>query len=186
MYPFCDTRNKKKCKTAESFSEHLPERHEAILHPRKAEGTKFSSRATAVDGKGRGDDASNRNAFQYNGGWKTRGRKLLACLFHPRNLFTCVDCGREIMVDKETNFKFHSETARYKHYSACSGILTRPSLLPVWSHSVFSGTLKCLEWSAIPLTRMRFSSAPASAINNVWISCRESIVSTGRDRLTIY
>lgn len=100
------------------------------------EGIKFQSRGATNDGKKCGDDASNCSAFQYKHADESEGRyreepKLLASPLIPsrtvRGIYSCVDSGKLWSIKKQISNSV--ETARYKHYSACSGILTANPLI---------------------------------------------------------
>lgn len=56
-----------------------------------------------------------------------------------RGIYSCVDSGKLWSIKKQISNSV--ETARYKHYSACNGIFSPPTL----SHSAFSSTLECFE-----------------------------------------
>lgn len=100
--------------------------------PPKTEGIKFQSRGARNDGKECGDDASNRNAFQYKHADKSEGSRTVESrnYSHPpcstsrmvRGIYSCVDSGKLWSIKKQISNSV--ETARYKHYSACNGILT--------------------------------------------------------------
>lgn len=131
------------CKTAESFSEHLPRHFSGtVRHPPKTRGIKFQSRGSPRRRRDRSDDGRGgmtrrialRSSIREHAEDEGRGRKRAgsyrklpsACVPRPpfppsfargsrRGIYSCVDSGKLWSIKEQISNSI--ETARYKHYS---------------------------------------------------------------------